>query len=94
MAQSLKEKRKIFLNKKSFPQPILKVQILIRGKRVWFFSFGVLSGFPSGRWMEEPTTTSVRFKMGDQVRGYHLQEGLGFGTLRNVQEERGLKSAH
>lgn len=34
MAQLLKEKRKIFLNKKSFPKPILKVQILTRGKRV------------------------------------------------------------
>lgn len=53
MAQLLKEKRKIFLNKKSFPQPILKVQILIRGKRVWFFSFGVLSRFPSGRWKSQ-----------------------------------------
>lgn len=32
--------------------------------------------------------------MGDQVRRYHLQEGLGFGTLRDVQVERGLKSVH
>ena len=44
--------------------------------------------------MDEPTTTSVRLKMGDQARRYHLQEGLGFGTLRDVQVGRGLKSVH
>ena len=83
----------IFLNKKSFPQPILKVQILIRGKRVLVFQLRRTERVP--QWtMEEPTTTSVRFKMGDQVRRYHLQEGLGFGTLRDVQVERGLKSVH
>lgn len=93
MAQSLKEKKKDFFKLKIVSSTYIKSANLDQRKKGLVFQLRRTEQVP--QWtMEEPTTTSVRFKMGDQVRRYHLQEGLGFGTLRDVQVGRGLKSVH